>query len=165
MESITEKKCTECLEVKNISDFYKARSTKDRFTNLCKICYKEKVLARYWKNPEPKREYSRNKYRENPPKEYIKQWRRNNPEKLRTYERNRKSLKKHNGGKVTEKQWRSVLEKYGNKCLYPNCENTDITQDHVIPLSRGGMHSVDNLQPLCKKHNFEKHTNTVDYRK
>jgi 5-methylcytosine-specific restriction endonuclease McrA len=40
-----------------------------------------------------------------------------------------------------------------------------LTADHVIPLSEGGTHAVDNIQPLCRECNSRKHTLTVDFRR
>ena len=34
--------------------------------------------------------------------------------------------------------------------------------DHVLPLSRGGLHEVNNLVPACRKCNFNKHDKTLE---
>src|SRR4051812_40454118 len=59
----------------------------------------------------------------------------------------------------------AVYRRYGKRCLYPRCSAvTDIHIDHVVSLYAGGLTVLDNLQPLCGKHNREKGTKTVDYR-
>ena len=69
-----------------------------------------------------------------------------------------------NGGKITKGEWKSVLDKYGNVCLYPGCKETKLEMDHVIPVSLGGKNSIENVQPLCTKHNRKKHAKIIDYR-
>ncbi len=59
----------------------------------------------------------------------------------------------------------AVYRRYGKRCLYPGCAvNQGIQIDHVVSLYAGGLTVLDNLQPLCGKHNREKGTRTVDYR-
>ena len=42
-------------------------------------------------------------------------------------------------------------------CAHPGCnENTNLTVDHIIPLSKGGGDELSNLQFLCRKHNSQK---------
>lgn len=44
---------------------------------------------------------------------------------------------------------------YASPCA--ECGTTErIEADHVIPISRGGQHSIGNLQPLCKSCNSSK---------
>src|SRR5215212_9251492 len=53
----------------------------------------------------------------------------------------------------------AVYRRYGKRCLYPGCRAvTDIHIDHVQALAMGGYTLLDNLQPLCGKHNREKGT-------
>jgi hypothetical protein len=67
------------------------------------------------------------------------------------------------GRGVTQVEWEYVLEKHGRMCL--KCGSKDkIHMDHVVPLSKGGAHDRDNVQPLCNKCNSRKHAKTVDYR-
>lgn len=56
-----------------------------------------------------------------------------------------------------------IIEKLGASCL--NCgSEEDITLDHIIPVSKGGLNTLSNLQPLCRPCNSTKGTKTIDYR-
>jgi 5-methylcytosine-specific restriction endonuclease McrA len=58
-----------------------------------------------------------------------------------------------------------VLALHGMTCLFPGCESLEVEMDHVVPLSLGGTHTLDNLQPLCRKHNASKSNRScADYR-
>ena len=58
-----------------------------------------------------------------------------------------------------------LIDFYGNCCMFPDCLSMQLTLDHVVPLSIGGVHDVDNLQILCKTHNSRKcNRNSVDFR-
>lgn len=72
-----------------------------------------------------------------------------------------------------------VKGKTGGKCFYCECELPEDTKqyderenmvsftrnwhiDHMIPLSRGGSHDIDNLAPSCGSCNMKKLTMTSD---
>lgn len=66
-------------------------------------------------------------------------------------------------GVYNRKEWQEVLTKYGNKCLC--CGSTEkITLDHIIPLSKGGTNTIENLQPLCSRCNRKKWKDIIDFR-
>lgn len=94
----------------------------------------------------------------------IQRWAKLHPEKINEKNRNRCARKRNATGKITSKEWIELKNKYDNKCIFPNCERTDITMDHVIPLSLGGIHSIENIQPLCTHHNCQKGATYIDYR-
>lgn len=76
---------------------------------------------------------------------------------------NRRAWKAGGGGKVTASDWREVLAILGNECL--KCgSDAQPTQDHIIPLARGGAHHPSNLQPLCRPCNERKQARAADYR-
>ncbi len=61
-------------------------------------------------------------------------------------------------GKVSNKMRFSIYERDGHRCC--NCGRSgryeDLEIDHIIPISKGGKSTYDNLQTLCHKCNVEK---------
>lgn len=56
---------------------------------------------------------------------------------------------------LTLKEWDSVVASFFGNCAYCNATRGFIIE-HVIPLSRGGTHSVDNVVPACAPCNASK---------
>lgn len=58
---------------------------------------------------------------------------------------------------LTEDQWLRVLEHFDYKCAYCDKDIRDFyTIDHVVPLSRGGTHTISNVVPACLSCNGKK---------
>lgn len=79
------------------------------------------------------------------------------------YEASRRARKAGAGGRVTAADWRALTEILGTACLACGSKNRP-TQDHIVPLSMGGMHHPRNMQPLCRPCNEKKQARTADYR-
>jgi len=61
---------------------------------------------------------------------------------------------------LTSQEWEAILEAAGRACIY--CGSTkQITQDHLIPLARGGNHTADNVAPACLPCNQSKGAKVV----
>lgn len=75
----------------------------------------------------------------------------------------RRARKAGSEGVVTAADWRRVLSILGERCLCCGSEEQP-TQDHIIPLSKGGRHHPTNLQPLCRPCNERKQARVFDYR-
>lgn len=72
--------------------------------------------------------------------------------KLRAKARRRQRMGTHN---LTAKQWGRVIDAFDNKCAY--CmENTSLTVDHFIPISRGGSTTMGNIVCACASCNSSK---------
>ncbi len=89
-------------------------------------------------------------------------WRASNPERAREISaaavHSRRARK--NDQRVTVHEWRAVLEAYGHRCRL--CASDErIEQDHIVPLSKGGAHTITNVQPLCRSCNRRKHAKLV----
>lgn len=121
---------------------------------------KEKIKAnvkRHRQNPEYRKKQN----------VWNKKWQDSNKEKVLLYRR--KSQKKRveilkEIGAVNEKIREKILLRDDNKCL--SCgSKTKLTIDHIIPITKGGLTRVSNLQTLCMVCNAKKQTCIIDYRK
>jgi hypothetical protein len=58
-------------------------------------------------------------------------------------------------GLLEEYEWQDILRAHNYSCAI--CGSTeDISIDHIIPLSKGGTNTADNIQPLCRSCNSRK---------
>lgn len=54
----------------------------------------------------------------------------------------------------------ALIERDGYVCRHPGCSQlTDLTVDHIIPVSKGGTDDIANLRFLCRFHNSKKGAN------
>ena len=82
-------------------------------------------------------------------------WKAKNPAKLRSYNSKRRALKAGAEVEVSEEEKKAIDE------LFDNCPE-GYHVDHKIPLSRGGPHTLDNLQYMTKQANLRKGTLTQE---
>ena len=72
--------------------------------------------------------------------------------------RKRRNARLNAEGEHTPKEWEDLKKEYNYKCLCCGKAEPDIrlTEDHIIPLSKGGLHRLSNLQILCPPCNLKK---------
>ena len=130
------------------------------------------------KNKEQLKEYEK-KYRETFPekqvyrhKKYYEENSEKEKERVRRYAQTpigkitntrirhrRRALSKDTPCTLTLIQWEKILESQSNKCSICGkrfCKSIPPTKDHIIPVSKGGGLTFENVQALCRSCNSSK---------
>jgi hypothetical protein len=86
-------------------------------------------------------------------------------DQLRTYFATSGRLKR---GRIPVWAKRAIFFRDHGKCVYCGRDLSGLLDglplehsDHIVPLARGGLNDVSNLQLVCRKHNLKKSTSTV----
>lgn len=88
---------------------------------------------------------------------YKQEWRKKHPENEKlTQERRKANLLGAKINDFTVNQWVELLELFNSCCAYCGGYFSNLTQDHIIPLSRGGNHTKENIVPACISCNCRK---------
>lgn len=154
-----QKVCSRCGESLSLEMFYRNAASRDGLQNNCKGCAKE--YRRQWNVTKAGKDYSK---RHRPSNEVWRAWYTEdygkNPEKWKNKSHNRRALEV---GDLTPGQWQELCLLFNNKCL--SCEESKpLTIDHIVPLSKGGRHTLSNVQPLCQSCNSRKGVQSTDFR-
>lgn len=104
-----------------------------------------------------KREY----YRKNSEREIarVEAYRKTHPDVNRVRWQNRRAREVSSEGRHSAAEWRALVEQYGGCCAYCGAA-TEMTEDHRVPLARGGTNDIENIIPACLPCNCRKHTMT-----
>jgi hypothetical protein len=91
-------------------------------------------------------------YRDSNPEarsENSRRWYKNNPDKARTHWQARRARKHELPSTLTAAQWGMIQRHFKNTCAYCGEEKT-LTQEHFVPLSKGGEYTHNNILPACQ---------------
>lgn len=83
----------------------------------------------------------------------VEKYRKQNPERVREWDQNRRGRKT---GRLPKGTVARLLIEQGWQCVYCKTWLAKYHVDHIVPLSRGGTHTADNVQILCPSCNVRK---------
>ena len=140
MVTVTSQQCKHCERVLPLDSFMKDKTYKNGHTRRCRDCHNEYQTAWRARNPQ--------KF-----KKAVIKYRTSKPSTHQRSNAGRRARKRAAGVfRITNKETSRL---YSSACS--NCGSFEkVEADHIIPLSRGGRHSIGNLQPLCKPCNVSK---------
>lgn len=140
------KSCPECTETRNRQSHRKSyeviRHDPEKW-----VAYLDRLrpLQQAWRTANPDRVSERDRL-----------WRKKNPHRVReTKHRRRARLASACSPGVSDRDWRRLLRRYRFTCAY--CGDCGfLTMDHIVPIARGGRHSIGNVLPACGRCNSSK---------
>ena len=141
------KVCSKCNEEKSLTDFANDSKGYLKRKSRCRLCIKQIDRARRLANLE---EYRR-KGRESSLKDYYK-----NP--YRTYANNAKyrTAKRNQTPNISPIEKSAIQGLYFIAQILSNSCGEKFHIDHIHPISKGGLHCLDNLQILSAEENLKK---------
>lgn len=176
------KVCPKCSTVRSFSCFARDSRAKDGHQSHCKSCNKDYRKANKERISENNRKYfieHEEELREYGRK-YNQQYVVDNPDKIRSYRAKRRAIEAGAPAVDPGLTWRKVADRDGMLCRYCSivCNPEDRKEvvgkngrrvviaglthpslDHVIPLSRGGNHTLENSVLACRSCNARKWAN------
>lgn len=87
----------------------------------------------------------------------INLWKKNNLEKCTGYVQKYKAKKRNLPATLTQEEWEVIKAKHFYRCHYCG-QKKELIREHVIPVSKEGGYTKENIVPACKGCNSSKHT-------
>lgn len=154
--------CKRCNQEKNLSDFYKAKTSKDGCASNCKTCHSTYNSQKYYENHEENRARLSNYYKDN--HEVEKKARREHYQKNKStylfnfYKREEK-LKQATPKWLTDLMLLEIKNIYVKRQEISELTGVQHHVDHIIPLQGEnvcGLHVPWNLQIITAEENLKK---------
>ncbi len=170
------KRCSKCGKTKSLASFSKDRQSKDGLRSYCRLCSATYYADWYSKHAEAQRAYTANyrKTHRNWKRVANAKWAKANPEKMRIaitrwrrahpdkeQDRHVRRLARKKGAAVEAVSRQVVYERDGGLCHIcgQKARPKNWHLDHIVPLSKGGEHSYQNVavsHPGCNLHKGSK---------
>ncbi len=163
-----EKQCSACKNVLPASRFYRTVHETTGLTSQCRSCMYRRALENQKRYRAERAEHYRELHRqwvaENPrsaeqlksDKERLQIWDAAHPGRKAVREQKRRARKAAVLNDFTAEQWDALKIAYRYRCAYCGEKPKNLTMDHVIPISKGGPHTLSNIVPACKTCNTAK---------
>jgi 5-methylcytosine-specific restriction endonuclease McrA len=152
------KPCNRCKETKPLSGYSKNAKRPDGLCPECKECAKLRSKERYKKEGDKlRRQMAGQRKRDYEHRISIERAsRQRRKEEQRPLKNARQSIRNRVVyGTIYLLDKKKIAKLYNQPCSY--CGGTEnISLDHVVPIARGGNHSIGNLMPLCRSCNSSK---------
>lgn len=162
--SATHKACTRCEEVKAVDLFHTDPRRVDGRYSWCKACFSAHVVS--MRTPETEAERRRRAYANPETREKLlakhRAWSKVNPEKNREYANRRRATIV--AATVEQVDYAGIIERDGMLCHLCKAEIPGLEElhfDHVVPIARGGEHSMANIKPAHATCNLRKHDKLI----
>jgi hypothetical protein len=169
--------CKECTK-----KYYK--ENKNRILENSKKRYRENPQAKHeydaiyrFNNLEVKHAKDREYYKKNSDniKSHVAKWYKNNKQHVLKYQKQhqennkdyyrdiknicnhkRRAYKKQLPNSFNKNDWTTCKESFNHQCAYCGKHLKNLTQDHFIPISKGGEYTKNNIIPACGSCNYSK---------
>jgi hypothetical protein len=151
---VHQKVCSVCRQNLPASSFSTRSDSIDKLCGRCRKCERQRFAPWYVENQDRVIESAA-------------RWAAENPLKSRSgvaaAKANRRAREKE-AGTITAAEWREKLEYFNFSCAY--CLRHEsvagvMSVEHMLPLSRGGTNTADNIVPACLRCNLNKSSRTV----
>lgn len=114
--------------------------------------------SRYATHSDSERAAAKERYWRNPDSRIASaiDWAQSNPERRQAHRSTRKAAKRAAGVYLfTGQDWLRLCRRFNDLCAYCG-QKKPLTQDHVVPIARGGHHALGNILPACMSCNSSK---------
>jgi len=155
------KVCTRCKVEKPLTEFWRDKAKKDGLYSHCKSCGAVYYAERYQANKERIAEQNK-KYKKDNKERIIEQqaeYRKANKDRYLAHKAERRAKKKNAAVDLTDN------ERLAIRLIYEDAQTLDWHVDHIVPISKGGLHHPDNLQIVRPSYNLQKNDKIYATRK